>query len=103
MHTVHLSLFCAAALLVNGAYATEFTGSAGAAAKTAELTVPAVQVGQAQDATSLLDLDGYAELRRQASRAAREDGRWVRISDQGDTDTAARQPRPSDSTPRWVF
>ena len=77
MHTVHLSLFCAAALLVNGAYATEFTGSAGAAAKTAEMTVPAAQVGQAQDATSLLD--GYAELRRQASRAAREDGRWFYV------------------------
>ncbi|MDG9928127.1 MULTISPECIES: hypothetical protein [Pseudomonas] len=100
MHTVRLSLFCAAALLVNGAYATDLTGSAGAAAKTAELTVSTSMVSDTR--TSAL-LEGFGELRRQASRAAREDGQWLRISDQGETDTATRQPSPADSTPRWVF
>jgi hypothetical protein len=100
MHTVRLSLFCAAALLVNGAYATDFTGSAGAGAKTAELTVSTSLVSDTR--TSAL-LEGFGELRQQASRAAREDGQWLRISDQGETDTATREPRPADSTPRWVF
>ncbi len=102
MHTVHLSLFCAAALLVNGAYATEFTGSAGASAKTADLTV-ATSTSMTSESRDAAMLQGFGELRRQASRAAREDGQWLRISDQGETDTAIRQPRPADSTARWVF
>ncbi|TRO21845.1 hypothetical protein EQ828_14620, partial [Ectopseudomonas mendocina] len=39
MNIVRVSLFCVAALLVNGAYAKDFSGSAGAIAKTAEFTL----------------------------------------------------------------
>ncbi|MDG9925213.1 MULTISPECIES: hypothetical protein [unclassified Pseudomonas] len=98
MHTVHLSLFCAAAFLINGAHASEFSGSAGAAAKTAELTVSASLVSE--DRSTLLE--GLGELRRQASRAAHEDQHWVRIADD-ETDTAVRPPRPTTGSPRWVF
>lgn len=50
--------------------------------------------------------EGSAELRAQPSRAVGaigDDAQWLRISNEGDTDTANREPRPANSTPRWVF
>ena len=32
-----------------------------------------------------------------------DDAQWLRISDEGETATANREPRPANSTPRWVF
>ncbi|TRO10155.1 hypothetical protein EQ829_21920, partial [Ectopseudomonas mendocina] len=32
-----------------------------------------------------------------------DDAQWLRISDDGETGTANRKPRPANSTPRWVF
>lgn len=98
MHTVRLSLFCAAALLVNGAYANDFAGSADATAKTADFVITASQPGEVRVGAQL---EGLGELRQQASRSARDNGQWLRISDEGDT--ANREPRPADNTPRWVF
>ncbi|WP_043312101.1 hypothetical protein [Pseudomonas sp. ML96] len=100
MHTVHLSLFCAAALLVNGAYAKDFANTAGAGAKTAEMTLQSTTVQGDRGQSALLE--HFGEIRRQAARNAREDGRWLRIADD-ETDTAVRQPQPLERQPRWVF
>lgn len=99
MYIVRLSLFCIAALLVNGAYATDFIGSAGATAKTAELTLSnapqwETRVGVWQD--------GSTELRRQRVRGVGEDANWLRISN-GVDNNASAEPRPANTTPRWVF
>ena len=99
MHTVQLSLFCAAALLVNGAYATDFADAAGASVKTAEMTLQ-VSTDEARSSSALLQRLG--EIRQQASREARHDGHWLRIADE-QTDTAIRQPRGPEHQPRWVF
>jgi hypothetical protein len=103
MNIVRLSLFCVAALLVNGAYAKDFTGSAGATAKTAEFTTSNSPVWESRVGARQ---DGSAELRSQPTRAVGaigDDAQWLRISDDGDTDTANREPRPANSTQRWVF
>lgn len=103
MNIVRMSLFCVAALLVNGAYAKDFTGSAGAIAKTAELTLTNSPVWESR--VGVLQ-EGSAELRTQPTRAVGtigDDAQWLRISDDGDTGTANREPRPANSTPRWVF
>ncbi|MDD0844958.1 hypothetical protein [Pseudomonas sp. Gutcm_11s] len=99
MHTVHLSLFCAAALLVNGAYAKDFADTAGASAKTAEMTLQST-VEEARGSSALLQQ--FGEIRRQAAEGARQDGRWLRIADD-ETDTAVRQPQTLERQPRWVF
>lgn len=96
MYTAHLSLFCAAALLVSGAYAND---SAVADGRTGELNVPTQQFDERPYTAGVQQ---FAELRRQAAGAARQDGLWLRISEQ-DTETAVRQPQPIDHTPRWVF
>lgn len=103
MNIVRVSLFCVAALLVNGAYAKDFSGSAGAVAKTAEFTLSNSPVWQSRAAARQ---EGSAELRTQPTRAVGaigDDAQWLRISNEGDTDTANREPRPANSTPRWVF
>lgn len=103
MNIVRVSLFCVAALLVNGAYAKDFSDSAGAVAKTAELTLSNASMRQSRVAAQQ---EGFAELRTQPTRAVGaigDDAQWVRISDEGDSDTANREPRPANSTPRWVF
>lgn len=103
MNIVRVSLFCVAALLVNGAYAKDFSGSSGAVAKTAEFTLSNSPVWQSRAAAQQ---EGSAELRAQPSRAVGaigDDAQWLRISNEGDTDTANREPRPANSTPRWVF
>lgn len=94
MYIVRLSLFCAAAFLVNGAYAKDFSNAAGASAKTAEFTVSTPQVR---------DYRVAGELRQQSAPSTRDDGQWLRISDPGETDIANREPRPADNSPRWVF
>lgn len=100
MYIVRLSLFCVAALLVNGAYAKDFSDTAGASAKTAEFTVSTPQVRDYRVGTLQ---DEAGELRQQTSRGLHDDGQWVRISDPAETETGNREPRPADSTPRWVF
>ncbi|MFV9682177.1 hypothetical protein ACNFD4_05710 [Pseudomonas sp. NY15367] len=100
MHIVRLSLFCVAALLVNGAYAKDFSGSAGAIAKTAEFTLSNSPVWESRVGAQQ---DGSAELRKQSVHSVGDDAKWLRISDDGATDTANREPRPANSTPRWVF
>jgi len=103
MNTVRVSLFCVAALLVNGAYAKDFSSSAGAVAKTAELTLSNSPVWESRVAAQQ---ESSAELRTQPTRAVGaigDDAQWLRVSDEGDTDTANREPRPANSTPRWVF
>ncbi|MFG0382679.1 hypothetical protein ACF8C6_17200 [Pseudomonas sp. zbq_18] len=99
MYTARLSLFCAAALLVSGAYANDIADTAKVGGMTAELTVPTHPTVEARNSIAV---QPFAELRRQAARAARQDGRWQRIADE-DTDTAVRQPQSIDHTPRWVF
>ncbi|ARS46976.1 MULTISPECIES: hypothetical protein [Pseudomonadaceae] len=95
MYLVRLSLFCVATLLVNGAYANDFIGSAGASARTADLTVSNAQSRESASAEQ-------RELSQSSgSRRAQDDAQWLRISDE--TDTANREPRPAVSTPRWVF
>ncbi|TRO18531.1 hypothetical protein EQ836_08875, partial [Ectopseudomonas mendocina] len=59
MNIVRVSLFCVAALLVNGAYAKDFSGSAGAIAKTAEFTLSNSPVWESRVAAQQ---DGSAEL-----------------------------------------
>ncbi len=103
MNIVRVSLFCVAALLVNGAYGKDFSDSAGAIAKTAELTLSNSSLWESRVAAQQ---EGSAELHAKPSRAVGaigDDAQWVRISDEGDTDTANREPRPANSTPRWVF
>ncbi|RRV25075.1 hypothetical protein EGJ23_16800 [Pseudomonas sp. o96-267] len=103
MNIVRVSLFCVAALLVNGAYAKDFSGSAGAIAKTAEFTLSNSPVWESRVAAQQ---DGSAELSAQPTRAVGaigDDAQWLRISDDGETGTANREPRPANSTPRWVF
>lgn len=102
MNIVRVSLFCVAALLVNGAYAKDFSGAAGAVAKTAEFTLSNSPVWESRIAQQ----KGSTKLREQPTRAVGavgDDAQWLRISDEGDTDTANREPRPANSTPRWVF
>lgn len=100
MNIVRLSLFCLATLLVNGAYAKDFSGSVGAVAKTAEFSISNSPVWESRVGTRH---DGSAELRKQPTRAVRDDAQWLRISDEGDSETANREPRPASSAPRWVF
>ncbi|MGG2398511.1 hypothetical protein ACJRW5_16370 [Pseudomonas sp. SH1-B] len=100
MNLVRLSLFCVAALLVNGAYANDFTGSAGAVARTAELTL---SNSQAWESRVGAHLQGAGSVRQPATRRAEDDGQWLRIADEGQTATANREPRPATGTPRWVF
>jgi hypothetical protein len=100
MYIVRLSLFCAAALLVNGAYAKDFSGSAGAIATTAEFTLSNSPVWESRVGAQQ---DGSIELRRQSSLGVGDDAKWLRISEDGDIDTANHEPRPANSTPRWVF
>lgn len=100
MNIFRLSLFCVAALLVNGAYAKDFTGSAGAIAKTAEFTISNSPVWESRVGTQQ---GGAAELRKQSAHSVGDDANWLRISDDGDTGTANREPRAANSTPRWVF
>lgn len=100
MYIARLSLFCAAAWLINGAYAKDLADSTGANARIAELTVAPQQVrdyrvGAMQDKTG--------ELRQPDALDAGNDAQWVRIADQGKTTTAKREPRPADKTLRWVF
>lgn len=98
MYIVRLSLFCVAALLVNGAYATDFTGSAGASVKTAELTLSnapwQARVGVRQD--------GSTALRKQSVHSVGEEAKWLRISNDLYSNANA-EPRPANTTPRWVF
>jgi hypothetical protein len=97
MHTIRLSLFCAAALLASGVYANDFSDSAGASAKTADLIL-----SPAQDNGARVSAQQQAahERRQQANF---EDSRWVRVSGQGQNGYASREPRLADKTPRWVF
>lgn len=99
MYTVRMSLFCITALLVNGAYATDFAGSTGAVARTAELTVPSAH---AWAYGSTLRSEATGSLSQPASRGADDDGQWLRTASEGKTTTGDREPRPT-STPRWVF
>lgn len=100
MYLVRLSLFCAAALLVNGAYANDFSDASGASARTAELTVATPQV---RDYRVGAMQDKAGELRQPSARRAGDDAQWVRIADQGKAASAKRELRPADNTPRWVF
>ncbi|WP_161864117.1 MULTISPECIES: hypothetical protein [Pseudomonas] len=99
MNIFRLSLFCVAASLVNGAYAKDFTGSAGATAKTAEFTIANTPVWESRVATQPA---GSVELRKRGVHSVGDEANWLRISDDGDTDTANRE-RPANTTPRWVF
>ncbi|MDG1579461.1 hypothetical protein [Pseudomonas sp. GOM6] len=96
MYTAPLSLFCAAALLVSGAYANDSIEANGRAA---DFRVPAHLLVEKRDADAL---QPFASLHRQAFDATRQDGHWLRISEP-DTETAVRQPQSLDHTPRWVF
>lgn len=98
MYTARLSLFCATALLVSGAYASDFAAVGEAPSLTDQVNVQASLLGDAANS----GVQHFAELRRQAARDARQNGRWQRIADE-DTDTAVRQPQPFTDTPRWVF
>lgn len=100
MNIIRLSLFCVAALLVNGAYAKDFSGSADAIAKTAEFTLSNSPVWESRTG---MPQEGPAELSQQTIRSVDDDAQWLRISDEGETGTANREPRPATSTPRWVF
>ena len=97
MRTIRLGLFCAAALLASGGYANDFSDSAGASAKTAEFILSPEQDNGAQVSAQ----QHAAQERRQ--QAALEDSRWVRVSDQGQSGYASREPRLADKSPRWVF
>lgn len=99
MYTARLSLFCATALLVSGAYASDSTVKDEAPSLTDHFSVQTTLLGDSADGSSL---ERFAELRRDAARASRQDGRWLRISND-ETDTAVRQPQPFNDTPRWVF
>ena len=103
MNIVRVSLFCLAALLVNGASAKAFSRSAGATVRTAELTLSDSPLWASHAA---VQQTGSAELHEQAAHvvgATGDDAQWVRIASEGETDTANREPRPANSTPRWVF
>lgn len=97
MHTMRLSLFCAAALLTSGVYASDFSDSAGASAKTADLILSPVQAGGAY-----VSAEQYA-VREPRQQSGLDDSRWVRVSSQGQSRDASREPRLADKTPRWVF
>lgn len=100
MYIVRLSLFCVAALLVNGAYATDFTGSAGASVKTAELTLSNAPQWETRVGARL---DGSTALRsKQSVHSVGEEAKWLRISNDLDSNANA-EPRPANTTPRWVF
>ena len=99
MYTARLSLFCATALLVSGAYASEPADTSGATSLIGEANVQASLLDDAADAGTLRH---FAELRRQAAREMRQHGSWQRIADE-DTDTAERPSQPFSDTPRWVF
>lgn len=98
MYTARLSLFCATALLVSGAYASDFNASTEALSLTSDSNVQASLLGDADSGAA----QRLTELRRQAARDARQSGRWLRIADE-ETDTAVQQPQPFHDTPRWVF
>ncbi|WAJ37777.1 hypothetical protein OU800_00685 [Pseudomonas sp. GOM7] len=100
MYLVRLSLFCAAACLINGAYAKDFSDALGASAKTAEFTVATPQVRDYRVGAMQGDT---AELKRQAAQGIGDDARWLRISDQRGSAVVKREPRPVSSGPRWVF
>lgn len=102
MHTVRLSLFCTAALLVNGAYANEFSGSAGASIHTTEFVVPSHQAADAHIGSFAAGA-GELQLETASPVRAADDSQWLRVSEPGDTDTANRASRPAGDTPRWVF
>ncbi|WP_313116407.1 hypothetical protein [Ectopseudomonas guguanensis] len=97
MYIIRLSLFCVAALLVNGAYAKDFSDSSGASAKTAELTLSNSSLRESRVA---VQPNGAAESSQQGSRSLGDDAQWLRISNEGDAAIANRE-RPG--TPRWVF
>lgn len=97
MHTIGLSLFCAAALLTSGVYASDFSDSAGASAKTADLILSPTQDNGARVSAQ----PPAAAERRQPANL--EDSRWVRVSSEGQSRDASREPRFADKSPRWVF
>ncbi|VXD03903.1 conserved exported hypothetical protein [Pseudomonas sp. 8Z] len=93
MHTVRLSLFCAAALLASGVYANDFSDALGASAKTADFVLTPAQDNVTQP-------DAKREQRQQTTF---EESRWLRVSDQGQVGLASREPRLANKSPRWVF
>jgi hypothetical protein len=99
MYIIRLSLFCVAALLVNGAYAKDFSDSSGASAKTAEL---ALSNSSLRESRVAVQPNGAAESSQQGSRSLGDDAQWLRISNEGDAAIANRE-RPANGTPRWVF
>ena len=99
MYIIRLSLFCVAALLVNGAYAKDFSDSSGASAKTAELTLSNSSLRESRVA---VQPNGVAASSQQGSRSLGDDAQWLRISNEGDAAIANRE-RPANGTPRWVF
>ncbi|MEK1905837.1 MAG: hypothetical protein AAAB13_08650 [Pseudomonas sp.] len=102
MHTVRqislLSLFCISCALVGGVSADEQSS----AMKTAELTLPGYAFA---GGLSIVPLHLAQQPRpvRAATPAANQppaqQGQWLRISDDGDTETAQQPQRPQ----RWVF
>ncbi len=99
MYIIRLSLFCVAALLVNGAYAKDFSDSSGASARTAELTLSNSSLRESRVA---VQPNGVAASSQQGSRSLGDDAQWLRISNEGDAAIANRE-RPANGTPRWVF
>ncbi|MBB2494379.1 hypothetical protein [Aquipseudomonas ullengensis] len=95
MHTVRrmslLSLFCLSCTLAGGVTAEESS----TALKTTELHLASPMVAR--------PLASVPQQRAQALRTAAptqaDQGQWLRISDDGETDTAQQQQRPQ----RWVF
>ncbi len=106
MYTVPLSLFfCATALLVNGAYATDLSTTPAEPLDSAAIEFQPAPAADA-DADGYQTLEGLAQPQATAVPAVGvgHPALWVRISDDGVTDTAARRRTPSEQpSVRWVF
>lgn len=106
MYTVPLSLFfCATALLVNGAYAAELSTTSAESLSSAAIEFqPAPAAADAADRYQTLE--GLAQPQAEVLPAVGvgQPALWVRIADDGDSDTAVRRRTPSEQpSVRWVF
>lgn len=106
MYTIPLSLlFCATALLVNGAYASD-SSSKPAELRSAALEFQPSAPSEGEDG-QLQTLEGLAQpqpqVRELPAVSVGQAAMWVRIADDGERGTAVCQPVIEQPSVRWVF
>lgn len=99
MHIVRriplLSLFCISCAVVGGVAVAEPSS----AVHTAELTLPEYAFAATPSSIPLQWAQPLQATPAAAPQAPAAQGQWLRISDDGDTETAQQPQRPQ----RWVF